>query len=86
MFFEVLHQSPAGTVDDALRLAGRAAGVHDEQRMVEGQLLELENVSVGIGPAEVQEFRVENLISVSSKYDVVLVVNERENNDLGTML
>ena len=42
MFLQVLKQRAAGAVDDALRFAGGAGGVHHVQRVVEGQADEIE--------------------------------------------
>jgi hypothetical protein len=40
VFLELLQESAARTVHDALRYAGRAGGVQDEHGMIERQLLE----------------------------------------------
>ena len=82
VLLEVLHQGSPGSVDDALGLPGGAARVHDEERVVEGQLLEPEDVSLGVRPAQVQEFGKGDLLPVSAKLDLGFVENKRENDNL----
>ena len=55
VFFKVLHESAAGPVNDALGFACCPARVHDEQRVIERQLLVSNHVPVGVGSSQVEE-------------------------------
>jgi hypothetical protein len=55
VFLDVLQQRAAGAMDDALGHTGGARGIHDVERMVEGQLLEADAPLVGMGGEEIRQ-------------------------------
>jgi len=82
MFLQMLHQSSARSVNHALGLSGGPARVHDEEGMIERELLKRQNVSGRIFATQIDEFGVENLFLLAAQLNFAFSVNEGENDDL----